>query len=824
MGIETRTRPGCRGDMRIRERTHMREWLVATVSTAALAAAVSLAGPVRAQQADMQPADASAASAERQVAFDIPSQDLNAALLAFANAAGIQIVYDVTRVQDLRSAAVTGTLTPREALTRLLAGTGLGFRFTDAATVALNQPSEDGATLPPVTAEAQRFTETAWGPVDGYVATRGETATKSDTALIETPQSISVITRDQMDDRATQSLNDTLRYTAGVLAGDTNDLTTESFSIRGFNSPYLSLYRDGTRAMFRAFDSVIEPYGLERVEVLKGPASVLYGQGVPGGVVNVVTKRPTEAAFREGELLAGSHDRYQGALDLGGPLDDDGSIRYRLTALGRDADTQTDYVPDDRVYVAPALSLHSASGDTNVVLLTSYQRDDTSFPDGLPAAGTVLSNPNGEIPVGRFTGEPDWSKFERTSLSAGYDFDHEFSDVFGLHQTLRYTHSEYDRNQIQNRGLDPTLREIDRRARQGSQESDLVNIDTRLEADFGSGMFHHDAIAGVDFGWAQFDTRMSQGNIAPLDLFTPSYGTAVTTLNPVFDDRQRATQVGLYLQDQLKIGENLIFVGGLRHDWARDKLTDHLGGTTTTQTDEATTYRVGVVYTTPLGIAPYASYTQSFVPLSGGTDAQGNPFDPETGEQYEIGVKYQPPGVNSFITLSLFHLARQNVQTPDPNDPANFFVQTGEIVTKGLEVEGVASLTSNLDLIATYSYTDAEVTESNDVDLGRIPTGVPEHMASLWADYTVGEGDLAGLSAGGGVRHVGKSPGDSVNSFFVPSATLVDAALRYEHGDFRLALNVTNLLDKEYVSTCFSDNSCYYGQGRTVIGRLTYSW
>lgn len=763
------------------------------------------------------------AQADQVRDFAIPSQSLASALDRFADQSGLSFAYRSGDLSALRSQDVSGRLTPAAALERLLAGTGIKFQFIDTKTVMLTRaPSSAPVQLGTVVVESERTRESAYGPVDGYVASRSSTGTKTDTPLIEVPQSISVITAKQMDDRATQNLSDTLRYTAGVQASDTNDLTSESFSLRGFNSPYLSLHRDGTRQMFRAFDSVVEPFGVERIEVLRGPASVLYGQGVPGGVVNLVTKRPTATAFGEIQGLAGSYDRYQGAVDFGGPLTEDKSVRYRLTALGREADTQTDFVRDDRTYVAPALSLHALNGNTTLTFLTSYQRDKTSFPDGLPAAGTVLSNPNGHIPTSRFTGEPDWSGFDRTSYSAGYIFDHEFSETYRLQQTLRYTQSSYDRNQIQNRGFDADLRAIDRRARQAFQDSDRVNVDTYVGSKFDTGFLKHDVIAGVDYGWAWFKTKMWQGNIDPLDLFTPTYGAIVDTPNPLFDDRQRSTQLGVYLQDQIKIGENLILVGGVRQDWAEDNLSDRLNGTSTTQRDNDATFRLGAVYLTSMGLAPYVSYSQSFVPVSG-TDAQGNLFKPETGEQYEVGVKYQPTGLQSFITLSLFHLTRQNVQTPDPSDP-DFLVQTGEVTVKGVELEGVASLTKNVNLLASYSYLDAEVTKSNDVDLGKIPTTVPRHMASVWGDYAIKDGDLAGLSAGLGVRYIGRTPGDMANTFFVPAVTLADAAMRYQVGPFRFAVNVNNVFDKEYASTCFSDNSCYYGQRRMVIGRLSYHW
>jgi len=785
----------------------------------ALVTALLWCGPAAAQDAASSPPSAVA----RNVRIDIPAQALDTALTRLADQAGLKLFFASQDVAGLRTAGLSGSFAANDALARILAGTGLTYRFTDpeTATVAKALPGTNGAiALPPLEVTAEG--ESATGPVPGYVATRSGTATKTDAPLREIPQSISVVTRDQMDDRNVQSLNDSLRYSAGVLSGDTDDFTTESFQIRGYNSPYLSLYRDGTRVMFKAFDNVVEPYGLERVEILRGPASVLYGEGVPGGVVNIISKRPRAENIVEGQLEFGSYDRYQAAFDIGGAISDDNSVQVRLTALGRKSDTQTDFVPDDRVYIAPALRWQSDQG-TDITLFAEFQQDWTSFPDGLPAQGTVLSNPNGSIPTRRFVGEPGWSDFERTNASVGYALDQELGEIFSFHQNLRYSFSSYDRNQVQNRDFsDATLRSIDRRARQASQESSRINIDTRVEAEFGSENFKNQVIAGFDFIHGRFKTEMSQGNIAPLDLFDPNYGADVDTPNPVFDDHETATHKGVYAQAQTKLFESLVLVGGVRHDWSEDRIEDRLTPAVFKQKDDATTYRIGAVYLAPYGLSPYASYTTSFVPVFG-TDAQGQPFEPETGKQVEVGLKFEPSGFRGSATVSAFEIVRQNVQTPDPKDP-DFMIQTGEVTTRGLELEAIAGLTDNLNFTANFSLLDAEVTKSEDVDLGKRPTTVPKTMGSLWADYAVREGDLAGLSFGAGVRYVGNTPGDAANTFLVPSYTLFDAALRYEWRNLKLAVNVNNIADKEYVSTCFAMSSCYFGQRRSVIGTLTFRW
>jgi iron complex outermembrane receptor protein len=351
----------------------------------------------------------------------------------------------------------------------------------------------------------------------------------------------------------------------------------------------------------------------------------------------------------------------------------------------------------------------------------------------------------------------------------------------------------------------------------------MLAVDTRAEYKFDLASVRHNVIAGVDYLNARFKTRMFQGNIQGLDVFTPQYGAPVATPNAVFNDRENASQTGLYLQDQIKIWDRLNFVAGVRHDSASDTIVDYLGPATIKQTDSATTYRVGSIYQAPFGFAPYISYAQSFTPIFG-TDASGQPFKPETAEQYEVGVKYQPEGISAYVTLSAFKLIRQNVLTPDPNDPFSFSVQTGEVTTKGLELEAVGNLTESISLVASYSLLDAKVTKSNDLDLGKRPTAVPDHMAALWAKYAFKHGPLNGVSFGAGVRYVGNTPGDYENSFFVPSHTVFDMAVLYSHKNVRLAVNANNIFDNQYVSTCFSLDSCYYGIRRTVTGTLTYTW
>jgi iron complex outermembrane receptor protein len=662
-------------------------------------------------------------------------------------------------------------------------------------------------------------------PAEGYVAPESATGTKTDTPLVEIPQSISVTTRERMDDQKVQTVDDALRYAAGVVSQYFGfDHRIDAVKIRGFELRTQGGYfLDGMRLPAMNFNVWhTEPYSLERVEVLRGPASVLYGQGRPGGLINQVSKRPPSVPLREVELTAGTFTRKQIAADLGGPLDSEGTLTYRLTALGRDSNTQVDFVKDDRAFFAPALTWRP-SADTTLTLLATVQDDrlGSSFAF-LPGQGTLLPNANGKIPRNRFTGEPNFEQVDFAQQSLGYLIEHRLSDVWTLRQNLRYGRMESDWKIVFPLGLAADLRTFNRASFTVDGTLDAFNVDNQAQAKFTTGRFSHTLLFGVDYLRHKSDDRLGFGAAPSLDAFDPVYGQPVAN-PPLFQDSlQTQTQAGLYVHDQIKLDRWVLSLGG-RQDRAKLVTRNRLAGTDARQADNAFTYRAGLVYLSELGIAPYVSYSESFEPTAG-TDFSGNPFEPTRGKQYEAGVKYQSKGSSSFITLSAFELTQENVLTPDSAN-AFFSVQTGEAQSRGLELEGVADLTKSLKLFGSYTYTDTEITKSTDVNLGkRIPV-VPKHMASLWADYRLRGGAWAGLSLGAGVRYVGSSPADAANTISNPSYALLDAAVRY-HFDrhWRLAVNASNLLDKEYALCTDPVATCNYGQARTVLATLRYQW
>lgn len=768
--------------------------------------------------APMQAHSSEAASEQRQpqFQFDIPSQPLLDALGEFTATTGIAVLRTTEEQLAGQAPAVRGRYTADQAMGLLLQGSGLSFRHS-AGSITLERPSGDGTldlSQIDISASGQ---QSAFGPVSGYVATAAGTATKTDTPIIETPQSISVVTRDQITDIHAQSLRDVLGYTAGVIATEADDRLTDTFVLRGFQISG-STFRDGMRYMSNIYDGTQEPYGMERVEVLRGASSVLFGQAAPGGIINVVSKLPTREELHEIKAETGSNDRHQLATDHGGALTD--TLSYRFTALQRRSDTTTDHVPDDRTYIAPSLTWQPDDA-TSLTLLASYQKSRTAYVYGLPAEGTVLPNPNGHISRHTFTGEPGYDKSVITAWDIGYRFEHAFNDDLKVRQNLRYFESENDMPSVWlDSFIDPQMTTVARGAQDRVDDSRNFVVDTQLEARFHHQRVEQTVLAGVDYGDRHLQTDRYDYDLTPLNVFNPVYGGTFTARGPApFSSRNRTRQSGIYLQDQIKFDEKWVLLLGGRQDWAKQKEDALYGNDRSRQDSDAFTTRVGLVYLADNGLAPFVSYSESFEPQAGRSRA-GQDFDPTEGEQYEIGIRYQPPGSNALYSAALYQLTRSNVLTTDPVN-TNFQVQTGEIRSRGLELEAKADIGSNASVTASYAYTQAEVTKSNSGNEGQKTGGMPRNMFSVWGDYRFGQVGPGELRAGTGVRYVDEVPGLFSTRIVAPSYTLVDAMLGYAMGPWDLTLNVTNLTDEDYLSYTYA---AFYGAERQVTAGVAYRW
>lgn len=672
--------------------------------------------------------------------------------------------------------------------------------------------------------------------VTDFRVVRMSTSAKTDTPLIETPQSISVINADRIEAIGAVRLKEALSYTPGVNTSPWGDESNYDWVyLRGFDAYSPGFYLDGMQLRNGGTWAVwqTENYGTERIEFLRGPSSALYGQNGPGGLINVVTKQPTERSLREVQTQVGSYDHRQIAGDLSGPIDQDGDWLYRLTGLWQDSELSTGELPNDRIYIAPALTW-SVSENTTLKLLSHYLRIRSgSAWNSYPTVGTLLPNPNGRIAVSTFTGEPDFDRYNQDQWMAGYLLEHFLSDNWTFRQSARYGRFDADYKTFfgdqyvtvnSNDPSDPAnFRQINRTPFGSVEDANMATVDNQLQTNFEIGQSQHTVLVGLDYQRTQLDVVARYGGVAPpIDVYEPVHGAEIIQASPFLDATTTLSQVGFYVQDQFKLDEHWAFTLSGRYDHAKIDSDDHLASSTSDQTDNEFTGRVGVVYLADSGWAPYLSYSESFSPNTTINPDTGNPFAPETGHQYEAGLRYQPPGSKDTYTAAAFEVTRANYVI---FDSVNFLPeQSGETVTRGLELEAVVQPIEGLNFTTAYSWTPtAEVVDSiNPDEIGKQATPVPEHQLSLWGDYRF----RGGLNLGLGLRYVGSTLGfNEAAPAEIPSYTLLDALVAYDLGPWRLAINVRNVLDDDYVASCNgSGTTCYYGGPRRVIGTFSYRW
>jgi iron complex outermembrane receptor protein len=675
-------------------------------------------------------------------------------------------------------------------------------------------------TLPAVS--VQGSSETATGPVKSFVARRAGSGLKSDIPLIETPQSIAVVTAEQIEAQGATTLRQTIGYSAGVVSSYF-DSRVDSISARGGN---VAQYQDGLLRSYGTYNTARpDPYTLERVELVRGPASVLYGQGGLNGTLNLVSKRPQFESGGELQLQAGSFGRKQAALDLTGPLS--AQWAYRLVAIQRASGSQVDHVDDDRLVLAPSLTWRPSAA-TALTLQALHQRDKSGSLIGFfPWQGTMLPNgTRGQIPTSTFISEPGWDAYDSDQDSLGYLFSHRFDSGWTLRQNLRYTESAVDYRTIYTSFtatgrpvFNADGRRVERDMVWQLNGGTMALLDTQLEGKLRFGAWQHTLLLGLDAQKNDSTARSFRGRAPAIDVYAPVYGNftppTTTTAQPTVEQRQ----LGLYLQDHVKFDERWVAVLGLRHDRAK---TDTEGRPAAKVDDQATSRRAGLLYLGDAGWSPYVAYTESFLPL-GGVDFYGNPFKPQVGEQWELGVKWQPADRRLSASATVYDLRDTNRKTSDPGQPLNS-LQIGEVRVRGLELESAGSLNhgrGRWDWTLGYAYTDAEISRSNAGDQGLAVPGVARHNGSAWLTHHFGDGALHGFSIGAGLRRIsGSWSGTPLIS--TPGATLLDALLAYERGDWRLALNAVNLRDQVQITQCLARGDCFYGQRRTVNATLSY--
>lgn len=703
--------------------------------------------------------------------------------------------------------------------------------------------------------------------------------TRTDTPLMDTPQTITVIDDEELIRRNALSINQALGYVAGVSANQRGGMVTryDQLYLRGFTP---GVYLDGMRLLGGPYSMPqIEFNRIDQLDVVKGPASVLYGNSTPGGVINLSSKRPEPLPFQRLELAAGNFDSRRAALDINRPLDSAGRVLFRLVGGAQRSDGFTQMTESERNYVSPMLTV-APDSRTQLTVIAAYQHDPKGGGySGVPAYGSVLANPYGELPRDLNTGDPGYEVFDRYQRSVAALFRHDFSDNISLRTNVRFQNNTLTYRQIYVAGFETTgtgthrntdYSTITRGGGGADEDFDMLTADAQLAIKLGSGRLRHTLLAGVDYqditgeNFQQFNTGVTSNpatSIPNLNLFAPTYGGTLptrdlTALSSTYTNTgSTRDQVGVYLQDQLSI-DRLRLIASSRYDSYDQDTLNKRNDTRTPLSQNALTMRLGALYDFAIGLAPFVSYSESFEPQAG-TTYDGVAFEPVTGRQYEAGLKYQPPGTNAMFTLSTYDLRRQKVPVGHPaagtgGIPSNAQIQIGEVAIRGVEVEGRGEVKAGLDVVVTATYLDAEITRGAPASgvtpstTGTRPLGTPDRMASAFVTYDLGRGDSArgawgGLMIGGGARYVGGSVGTTTyavvngatvfTSFETDGFVLLDAVVAYDFSrlapsltGLRAALNAANLLDKRHVTACPFNNSCYFGASRTLVGTMRYEW
>jgi iron complex outermembrane receptor protein len=683
-------------------------------------------------------------------------------------------------------------------------------------------------------APAATVVENPRGAVQGYVAGRSMAGTKTNTPIMETPQAISVVGSEQIRDQKPGKFDEILRYSPGVVAGTFGaDTRNDWFLIRGFKSDDIGLFLDGLQLFYTSYASwKLQPFNMERVEVLRGPSAVLYGGSSPSGIVNAVSKMPPAAPIRYLETGVNNFGNAYLSFDFGGPVatsPENGKLFYRVVGQVQNGGTQVDFTPDNNYFIAPSVT-YKPDADTTFTVLASASKQDTRGINFLPYVGTVTNAPFGRIPTKLFVGDPSVDTFKREQEMLGYQFERNLSDSVTFRQNARYAHVDVTyRGFVGNGYTNMATGDIGRYNWYAKNTANQANLDNQLEYRFDTGPVKHTMLFGLDMKNYRIDDyqNFQPGTVPSINALNPVYGVGDIPFSsaPFRNFLLTQNQLGTYVQDQMKFGRFTLVLSG-RNDWVSTSQGDRpTGATLVNREDSKFSGRAGLIYNFDNGLAPYIAYATSYNPVIG-LNSSNQLLLPETGKQAEVGLKFQPNGFNGHFGIAVFDLKRQNVLTTDPSSvPANLQTQTGEVTSRGLELEAVANVAPGLKMVGAFTTYDLFTSkDANPALLGFTPTNTPQQVGSVWADYTFQDGPLRGFGFGGGARYVGPSFANTANTLVVPSVVLGDATIHYEWQNWRAALNVINVADKIYVASCASDTSCFYGDRRRVTASLAYKW
>jgi len=780
------------------------------------------------------------------VRYEIAAGPLPQALNRFADVAGLQLIYDAAATRSLRTDGFRGEGAAPEVIAKLLSGTGLTWRFTSRNSVTIISPSatasgavgsDDATVLQPIILSSGQSSE------DSYSLDSSATATRISADIQKTPRSVNVVTQRQMIDRGVSDLEEAIAYSPGVATGlYGNDDRYDQYVIRGFETQNVGTYRDGMP--LRTFGWAAwrtEPFGLERLDILRGPTSDLYGSNEPGGLVNAVTKRPN---FEPSNTVFGRLSSYGGTeagIDSTGPIGDD--FDYRFVGVANRSGTNYDEVDQGRFYVAPSLTW-KPEDTTSLTLFAEIQRDDVGDSwSVVPEYGSRRHNPLGHFSPDTYTGLADHNSVKTRQTTIGYEFEHEFETGITFHSKARYAENDWRMQTAVPAafvslpalfgvpGADPSavdtalLSKFDL-----NQKAYQASFDNNLSYEFESGDLSGTIVVGFDHYLARSDVDYAQGYLGELNLFTGDLtnflsGALPTDLPAILNND--IDQTGVYLTSRSEF-ENLVFSGGIRHDWVTSS-TETSAGKITSE-GQVTSASFGVAWNFDDAWTIYGNAAYSFNVPPAGVTASGAALDMEKSRAYEIGLRYNLPDDRGHVNVALFDTTKLNATYNDPSDLTGITkIQAGKVRSMGVDVDALLELSHGFTVLGSYTYVDAEVTKDPTLQ-GKKPARAPVHSASAWVKYDVQAPALEGLSLGVGIRHVGSYFSDAINIYDISSANLLDASISYQRDGWSLVLAARNLANKEYEAECNTATfaaavgaladyagSCTYNEGRRVM-------
>lgn len=671
----------------------------------------------------------------------------------------------------------------------------------------IDNRSTDHRVLPKVTVGAEQSS--------AYAASKASSILKSDASLFETAQSISVITREQLDQKQASTLPEALSGVAGVVAGALGRRGWDDFIIRGQTSSD-QVFIDGLRQGAGTYVAA-EISGMDQVQILKGPASVNFGLVQPGGMVNLVTKRPQADIFYRADLAYGSYGLKQGSFDLNHSPNGSGKGAFRINGRIADQDDPTRQVYFKNYYISPSYNF-DLGDKAELSVIASYQHREYLRQQGLPTIGSLLPNPNGQLARDLFIGEPSHGAYDADVYRAGYTFKYALENGWNVNQNFAAQKTEMIGPAVFYNGWsDAEYTTLKRQARYQNVDNLNFAIDNSLQKILSVAGMEHDLSIGIDGLQDKNDYVNNRCSVPNLNLYSPRYGMNVSCpATATNHDINRLRYVGVYARNRIYVNERLIVNLAGRHDWAETSTQNIVRGTFTNQYDQAFTGSTSVLYTLNDYFAPYVSYATSFFPTSG-TDYFGNAFKPEEGEQIEAGVKLQSADQKVQGSVAWYDLRRQNVTTSDlATGHEGFSVQRGEQMTRGVETELSAELLASLRLTASYTYTsDAEVSEdSNTSNIGVRLNNIPKHAYSLSARYRP-TGDDSGWYIGAGIRGESYKTMQGLDAH-IPAYTLFDAEAGYDAQHWGAQLSLRNLFNKNYYAGALNANMMTLGNPRQI--------